>query len=249
MNMRQGGEQFRFKNFVVQHDRCAMRVTTDAILLGSLIAHWLSSYDGKKKVLDVGTGCGILSLMLAQESGAEITALEIDKEAAEQAAENIEHSEWQERIQSIHQSFQEYMVSGEQESYDSIVSNPPFFPTPHPVKQPPNTEPHRAVARFEDSLPFPVLIEGVVKLLKPTGCFTVIVPYARAVEFTGLAGANGLFLFNQMDIIYKARKPVGRSVLRFAKQRVPFTYESLTLHDVNGRHTPEFAALTHNFYL
>ncbi|MDR1381793.1 MAG: methyltransferase, partial [Tannerella sp.] len=112
---------FQFRQFSVRHDRCAMKVGTDGVLLGA----WVSVGDGTLSVLDIGTGTGLIAMMIAQRNAAAaVDAIDIDREACEQASENIENSPFKGRISVIHQSFPEYATA---KKYGLIVSNPPFF--------------------------------------------------------------------------------------------------------------------------
>ena len=139
---------FRFKQFSVNHDRCAMKVGTDAVLLGSI-----SGSGNPKSILEIGVGTGVVSLMLAQRfPEARITGVEIDREAWEQASENARQSPWKDRIDFVHMSFQDFCLKQGQK-YDLIVSNPPFFP--NHLKSP---DPKRNLALHNDTLSFGELV-------------------------------------------------------------------------------------------
>ena len=151
---------FQFKQFTVWHDQCAMKVGTDGVLLGA----W-ASVERARRILDIGTGTGLVALMLAQRSllDAKIVALEIDEAAAGQARENVARSPWQERIEVVQADFKKYRSS---DKFDVIVSNPPYF-----VDSLECPDRQRAAARHNDSLTYEELLEGVNRLLAADGLF------------------------------------------------------------------------------
>ncbi|MGB5435860.1 MAG: methyltransferase, partial [Maribacter sp.] len=149
---------FKFKEFIIHQDRCAMKIGTDGVLLGA----WTSLAGHPKSILDIGAGTGLLALMLAQRCGAEtIDALEINADAYEQCVENFEASPWDDRLFCYHAGLDEFMDEIE-DQYDLIVSNPPFF-----SEDVSSGDFARDTARQNQSLPFEALIEGVSMLLAP----------------------------------------------------------------------------------
>lgn len=246
------GTSFHFRQFAVAHDRCAMKVNTDSVVMGAMVARHCEevNFNGSK-VLDIGTGSGIIALMLAQKMQAEIDGIEINLDAYEQAAENFMHSTWSDKLKAHFGAFQEFSKRNEPGQYDLIVSNPPFF---EPInlnkgrnKQIPAAE--RALARFDEALPFRDLVEGAAKLLSPQGFMFVIIPYKRAVELTTLAAEAGMFVHMECDIIYKINKTPGRMILRFGKNHHEFKRCELILHDENGVKTRDYSELTKDYYL
>ena len=153
---------FRFKQFTVWHDRCAMKVGTDAVLLGS----WVN-VDGAKRLLDIGCGCGLIALMVAQRCEGQVVAIEIDSEASSQAAENVSRSPWSERMEVINADIRTFV---DDEGFDVIFSNPPYFM--ESLKCP---DRKRSDARHTDSLSFDDLMRSASSLLKQTGIETVSV--------------------------------------------------------------------------
>ena len=151
---------FAFKQFTIKQDRCAMKVGTDAVLLGC----WVIP-NGSKTILDIGTGTGVIALMLAQKTDAFIDAIDIDENAVKQAQENISDSKFSQRIKVTLNSFQDYSKDTDKR-FDLIVSNPPYFE--QSLK---STDEQRSQARHAYVLPFEELLDGVVKILNPKGNF------------------------------------------------------------------------------
>lgn len=175
---------FRFKKFTVYHDKCAMKVGTDAVLLGA----WADT-SFCRNILDIGTGTGIIALMLAQRSQATVEAIDIDKEACVQATENAAASPYTERIKVVHASCADFAASNQQKRYDLIVSNPPYFI--NSLKCPDNK---RTVARHTDTLLLSDLIREAQTLLSPSGRIALVLPYERLEEVKALASANHLYI-------------------------------------------------------
>ena len=142
---------FEFKQFTIKQDKCAMKVGTDAVLLGS----WATA-NGSHLILDVGTGTGIIAMMLAQKTIAHIDAIDIDELACIQAAQNVSESKFFGRVEVMHTSLQQY-VKNAQKKYDLIITNPPYFE--QSLK---SSDEQRSCARHADVLPFDELIDGVV---------------------------------------------------------------------------------------
>ena len=180
---------FRFRQFTIHQDKCAMKVGTDAVLLGS----WVDPKNAHQ-ILDIGTGTGLIALMLAQKSSAEIDAIDIDESACQQAKENFRISPWFSRVKIYHHSLQGFSETSEKK-YDLIVSNPPYF---HHASKPP--EEARLNARHNDQLSFSELIAGVKKLLTDNGRFCLILPCKEGTEFIDLAQMSGLFCHEMMRI-------------------------------------------------
>ena len=175
-------DYFQFRQFTVFHDKCSMKVTTDGVLLGA----WADT-DHISRALDVGTGSGLIALMIAQRSEAVIDAVEIDPPAALQASENSGCSPWKDRIHVHTGSFQEFAaLCGKK--YDLIVSNPPFFRNAlKPMDK------HRSSARHETSLTHEELLKGTKALLAPQGKFCVILPYQEKDGFTEMASIYRMY--------------------------------------------------------
>lgn len=231
---------FQFKKFIIRHDKCAMKVGTDAVLLGA----WADT-GNCETILDIGTGTGIIALMLAQRSFAEIDAVDIDREACEQATENAAASPFADRIHIIHASCSDFAVSCHQKKYDLIVSNPPYFA--NSLKCP---DDKRTVARHTDSLLLQDLIRDACSLLSPSGRIALILPYERLEEVRQLAESNRLHIIRQTDVIptpgaQPRRLLVELSVATESTQK----RDTLTIEEARHQYTPEYIALTKEFYL
>ena len=165
---------FQFKQFTIQQDRCAMKIGTDGVLLGA----WTPIVNNPFSILDIGTGTGIIALMLSQRSYAEqIDALEIDEDAYEQSVDNFENSPWSDRLFCFHAGLDEFVEEPEDE-YDLIVSNPPFYTDDFK-----SANEQRDLARFADAMPFEDLIEAADLLLSENGIFAVIIPFKEEENF------------------------------------------------------------------
>ena len=166
---------FQFKQFTIHQDRCAMKVTTDSCLFGAWVAERIRN---EKSIidncLDIGTGTGLLALMLAQGNKFSIDAVEIDKEAFEQSSKNIAASHWTDRIKILHGDAREYVFPYK---YDVIISNPPFY-----EKELKSDDTKKNIARHNEGLLLPELIEVIKKNLKPDGSFYLLLPFKRNEE-------------------------------------------------------------------
>ncbi len=167
---------FQFKQFRIEQADCAMKVSTDACILGAYTAHYYAQ--NIQNILDIGAGTGLLSLMLAQASRASITAIEIDKSAYLQAKSNFAHSPWADRLHIIHQSLQAYILPFPIPQYDLIICNPPFF-----VNSLKSEKKDKNLARHTDSLSFEELIVGAEKLTHQNSLLIVLLPTKEAVIF------------------------------------------------------------------
>lgn len=216
-----------------------MKVGTDGVLLGS----WVN-VSGAKSILDVGIGTGVIALMLAQRSEAQITGIEIEKKAAGEAAENAFHSPWNSRISIKNISFQQFTANTNQ-TFDLIVSNPPFFINNQKSK---NT--NLAIAKHNDLLPFSEMISGSLKLLKDKGRLALILPVEPAKMFTELAENNLLFLNRLTKIRPNYRKEVHRYLMEFSKMETKIEIYELAIHEDDGSDfTSNYKTLTKEFYL
>jgi tRNA1Val (adenine37-N6)-methyltransferase len=234
-----GNPFFRFKQFTVWHDQCAMKVNTDGVLLGA----WAGA-DDPSTILDIGTGSGLIALMMAQRfPNATIHAVEMDEDAYRQAQKNVDLSGWKSRVSVFHDNFLHFYKNTDTR-YNLIVSNPPYFS--NSLK---NNRVNRTLARHNDSLPYSELIKGVSSLLNPEGKFTVILP-ADACEFESEASLHHLFCSRKMLVKSLPGKPVLRQLLEFSSQKTfsPEWHEmSIYLRD--EEYSDPYIALTRAFYL
>ena len=270
-----GSPNFRFKQFTVWHDRCAMKVGTDGVLLGawsplpkagvqefrgsgvtteqaqSASEHLnssvaMSEYHYKANVLDVGTGSGLIALMLAQRfEGAEITAIDIDPGAVEQARYNFGQSPWSNRLACQQTALQD--IEG-QALYDLIVSNPPYFQDS--LKNPNN---QRAMARHTDTLSYQELMVHSARLLKEGGRLALVLPIEAEQQIIALAQAHKLYPTHITHVFPKPGKAAKRLLIAFsqspiANSQAPIAY-SLTLESETAPRSKEYQELTKDFYL
>ena len=237
------GDSFSFKRFVVHQDCCAMKVGTDGVLLGAW-AH------GGKRILDIGTGTGLIALMMAQRfSEASICGVEIDADAALQAQENVALSEFAARVQIEAVSLQSYVGQIGQEGgarmFDSIVSNPPFF-----ERSLTNPDQSRTLARHASTLTYAELFGAVKRLLTPEGEFSTIIPDDCLSRFVAEGCLAGLFLTRKCAVKTVPRKSPKRYLLAFAKQ-MPTDLEDgeATLMNADGSRSEWYSELTYDFYI
>lgn len=232
-------KSFRFKQFTVHQDKVAMKVGTDGVLLGAWVA-----IDKPQSILDIGTGTGLIALMLAQRSDAEqIDALEIDDEAYEQAVDNFENSAWADRLFCYHASYQEFTAEID-ETYDLIVSNPPFYTEDYS-----SSDKKRDLARMNDSLPFEELINSSVRLLNERGKLAMIIPYKEENRLLKLALEYGLFPQKITRVKGTPHTEIKRSLLLFSFKENQVETDELVIEIARHHYTPEFTALVQDFYL
>jgi tRNA1Val (adenine37-N6)-methyltransferase len=231
---------FYFKQFSVKQDRCAMKIGTDAVLLGA----WTNLDRCPKSILDIGAGTGILALMMAQRSNAEvIDAVEVDAEAYEQCVDNFEGSDWGDRLFCYHASLKEFADEID-DKYDLIISNPPFY-----REQFKTTSKARNKARFEDALPFDKLLSAASKLLNETGQLNVIIPFSEQATFVSLAKNHRLFPSRILHLKGRDTSPIKRSLICFIFQEESIDSRELTLEISRHQYTREYQNITKDFYL
>ena len=231
---------FRFKQFTVLQDKCAMKVGTDAILLGS----WTTVEKHQNSILDIGAGTGILALMMAQRSEVPlIDALEIDDSAYEQCVTNFENSPWNDRLFCYHASLQEF-IDEIDDTYDLIISNPPFYSDDYKSKNE-----QRDVARFQDALPFEHLIESASKLLSEAGILSVIIPFKEEETFILLARNFNLFPKRVLRIKGNLSSEIKRSLLEFSFTESKVKINELIIEAERHQYTQDYINLTKDFYL
>jgi tRNA1Val (adenine37-N6)-methyltransferase len=231
---------FQFKQFRINQERSAMKVGIDGVLIGS----WVD-VEGCSKILDIGTGTGLIALMMAQRNElAKIDAVEIEQGAYEEAIENFRLSNWATRIQAYWSSFQVF-AKNSLSQYDLIISNPPYFN--NGLKA---TIEIRAKARHSDSLPLAQLIESSCRLLKNQGKIAMILPSARLDEIEHLASANKLFVSRICSVFPNANKPAHRIMIELTKLNCTSTTKDLMIEsEVHHDYTLEYKNLTKDFYL
>lgn len=233
---------FKFKKFSIAQDRSAMKVGTDGVLLGA----WVSLQGDECRMLDIGSGTGLIALMLAQRScnfdkQIAIDGVELDLASCGQAVENVDSSPWNDRVTMHHSDIQSY----EAKRYDLIVSNPPFFVDSLLA---PNEE--RSNARHTTQLPFPDLIDSVLRLLKPNGHFALILPTAEQQLFDREV-AGRLKLLRRCAVKGSVRSMAKRQLSEYllTDVAVEAIHEELTLRSADGTYSDEYRNLTRYFYL
>ena len=228
---------FEFKQFRIEQQKSAMKVGTDGVLLGA----WVNIGDALR-ILDVGTGTGLVALMLAQRSKAQIEAVEIDELACDEAKYNFEQSDWSDRLSVFHSDF---LVFGGRpiEQYDLIVSNPPFFVNSLKTKNE-----ALAVARHNDNLSFNQLIIGARKLLSPSGRLCVIIPFESCIEFRESARMAGFYLQRLTKVIPKTGRIPKRVLLEFSLIPCYPDENEIDVLDQMGLYTDVYKTLTAPFY-
>ena len=218
-----------------------MKVGTDGVLLGA----WCSLENSPKKILDIGTGTGIISLMLAQRSSAiTIDGIEIDTSAYMQTVDNFENSDWSDRLYCYNASFQKFVDDTNKETYDLIVSNPPFYTEDYITK---NSS--RNKARFTSSLTFKELIGGISKILSKSGFFSTIIPFKEESTFICLAEQHSLHLNKICRVQGNKNSDIKRSLMTFSFNKVKISETNLIIENSRHKYTKEYEELTNNFYL
>ena len=234
------GKGFTFKQFHIDHSKCAMKVGTD----GTLIGAWASIPYGECTILDIGTGTGLIAIMTAQRAPqAQVIGIDIDSDCIEQAIENVTASPWCDRISIIHKPLQEFSSS---KGLDVIISNPPYF-----VDSLTSPDEKRTTARHTTSLSFNDLCDGVMRLLAPNGTFALILPSAEAEKF--LSAARGrLFLTRRCDVWSTPESGIKRVMMELQMQppaELP-QIEKLIIEDSGPMgYSAEYRQLTRDFYL
>ena len=228
---------FAFKQFTVRHDRCAMKVGTDGVLLGA----W-TDLSHSRRILDIGTGTGLIALMLAQRCmDARITAIDLDSAAVEQAQENIQASPWKDRIEALQQDICTYPPNG---TFDTIVSNPPYFIDS--LKCP---DGQRNTARHTDTLDADRLIGKVSELLTSDGRFSIILPAEQTEDLIRVADEKGLHPSRQTWVITRPGLSPKRILMEFRKIPVTLQPDELVIELERHVYSEEYIALTQEFYL
>lgn len=224
---------FHFQQFSIWQDRCAMKVGVDGVLLGA----WADVTESNR-ILDVGTGTGLIALMIAQRApNSEITALEIDPEASQQAQENVARSPWQDRIKIHTVRFQDYL---NQQIFDLVISNPPYFAGMDQSNP-------RAIARQQGSLSASTIIETIRPHLSAAGKLAMIIPFEQDLE--AIASAQGLYLHRKTNIKPTPTKPCKRSLVEFRLTQTTPTLTEMTIERTRHDYTPEYQALLSEFSL
>ena len=228
---------FAFKQFTIHHDRCAMKVGTDGVLLGA----WVN-LSNSHRILDIGTGTGLIALMMAQRcNDSNITAIDINTEAVSQANENIQASPWKDRVIAIQQDIRSFHPN---KSFDTIVSNPPYF-----INSLKSSDTQRNTARHTDTLSAEDLIRKTADLLTEDGYFSIILPTEQIEELIQISERVGLYPSRRTHVITRPGLMPKRTLMEFCKRETPFPTNQLVIELDRHVYSEEYIALTRDFYL
>lgn len=230
---------FSFKQFTVFHHQCAMKVGIDGVLLGA----W-ASVENSHRVLDIGTGTGLIALMIAQRSDAQIDAIDISPDAVLQATENVQQSPWENRISVQEMALQRFSHKGEG-GYDLIVSNPPFFvnSTKAPLE-------NRNTARHTDTLTHEGLLQHALRMLNPGGRICIILPIPEGRAAIASAACLGLYANKVITVFPKPGGEAKRLLLEFSTNKNDQMSDQLFIESTTRhQYSEEFSLLAKDFYL
>lgn len=230
---------FYLKHFKVEDGLSTMKVGTDAVLLGVV-----ADVENAGNILEIGTGCGIIALILAQRTQSLIDAIEIDEESVIQAKENVSNSPWKDRINVINCSLQNYCHQADKK-YDLVISNPPYF-----SRSLKSLSLKRNISRHDDSLSFDGLIEGSLELMKPDASLWIILPVKESSKFLEIAGRSGFFIHYLLKIATKKGSSYRRIILQLKKAIPEEVIENfLAMKNADNSYGQEYIDLTKEFYI
>jgi len=231
---------FSFKQFIVHQDQTAMKVTTDACIFGGYI-----TTDETKKILDIGTGTGLVAMMLAQRTHAQIDAVEIENSAYNQAITNIQESVFKDQINVFNTSIQLFSKLTEQQNqFDLIVSNPPFFQNHLKAE-----EVTRNNSLHTDKLSFEDLIHSVLRLISSPGTFVILLPLYESSIFEQLSISKELYPQKKLTIRHRKDTKILRIITTFGRIRKEIINEELIIKNSDESYSPDFQALLKDYYL
>jgi tRNA1Val (adenine37-N6)-methyltransferase len=229
---------FNFKEFRINQDKSAFKVGTDGVLLGAC-----ADITGVKRILDIGSGTGLIAIMLAQRCEADITAIEPDRDSYVQTCENVKQSRWSNRIEVFEKDLQTFIPANGK--FDLIVTNPPYFSDS--LKNP---DTRKSSARHNDSLTFAEVLEGVSRLLSADGKLQIILPYVEGNVFIAEAQLSGFYCNNILKVKPLPTSEIRRLILTFSRRQLKVTEKFLTIeHGKRHDFTEEYINLTRDFYL
>lgn len=229
---------FKFKQFSITQEKSAMKISTDSVILGA----WINSIKSPKTVLDIGSGTGLLSLMVAQHfPNSIITAIEIEQDAFEETVYNFAQAKWHKNLNAIHTSLQNF---NPKTSFDFIITNPPYF-----VNSLHNQSNKKTTARHTSALSFQDIIHFVKKHLDKQGNLALILPINEFKQFQQLAEKQHLFLINELLLKPNHKKPINRVCGLFSFQKTPKTSTTLQVRNELNLYTSKHKELTQAFYL
>ena len=234
---------FRFKKFSLSDEKSLMKIGTDSVLLSAWCTDNIRQNE-PGEILDIGTGCGVIAIMLAIETNAEIDGVEIDTESSEQAINNILLNKLADRIKIINLSFSEFLKTSDKK-YDLIITNPPYFKDSLRSKNI-----NKNTWRHSDTLNYENILSGFKKLLSKEGALFLILPYNELENFTQTAYYQQLYLNNSLKIISKIDKPANRILLKLSQNKeLNIKKETLTIRERDNSFTDEYKLLVKDYYI
>jgi len=236
---------FQFKQFSLNQDQCAMKVGTDGVLLGA----WINLFSDTRRILDVGSGTGLIALMLAQRvPHSKIDGIEQDAKAYEQGVDNFQNSPWDQNLYNFHGTFQEFAREGER-CYDLIVCNPPFFNQGQVDKHD-----QRSMARNAKALPIDAIVKGALDLLILSGRLAMILPHNDKELVMSILESHGMLLLRMTSVRGNESKPPKRLLIEAGlkteiNRSIPTEFRELIIEHSRHNHTEQYRDLVREFYL
>ncbi|MFM7359304.1 MAG: tRNA1(Val) (adenine(37)-N6)-methyltransferase [Sediminibacterium sp.] len=231
-------DYFQFQQFRVEQVKAAMKVCTDACIFGAWVAQLLGQQHGR--LLDIGTGTGLLALMVAQQTGLKIDAIDIRTEAVDEAGNNFRSSPWSDRLNCFHGDIRRWRTD---ESYDAVICNPPFY-----ENNLRSTDDEKNDAMHSERLTLEELVQAVNKMLKPGGGWGILLPHARVGYFLDVTNRIGWKLLHRLDVYNEGKKEPFRSCMWLGKEGEATMRQQLTIKQ-SGIYTEEFRTLLGSYYL
>ena len=229
---------FRFKKFALIDKNSALKIGTDAVIIGASI-----DISKAKRILDIGTGCGIIALMLAQRSKAIIDAIEPHTPSAKDAKNNFDASPWKDKLSLYIETLENYVETTDK-TYDLIVSNPPFFENDLL-----SADTNKTQAKHAINLHLEDIIILSRKMLNKNGKIEIIIPIHREKELIQIAQKNQLQLQRKVIVYPKKEKAAHRLILRFSLEQEIYTEEEIIIRNANNEYTNSYKILTRDFHL
>ncbi len=229
---------FQFKQFSVEDNKSTMKVGTDAVLLGA----W-TKIQNTKTILEIGTGSGVISIMLAQRSEVKIEAIDIDKSSVNQASDNFKISPWNKHLAAKHFSLKEFIIESKNQ-YDLIVSNPPFF-----IDSLKSPNKNKTRSKHTDELSYSDLIQGLIHFLSPQGRACLILPFTESKSFINLARLENIYLNKQLLIKPKKSKQANRILMEFSFSKTTLEKDEIYLRKADNSFSDKYKNMSKDYYL
>jgi tRNA1Val (adenine37-N6)-methyltransferase len=233
---------FQFKQFTIQQDKCAMKVCTDACLFAAWVAKKLEKKEiVANKIMDIGCGTGLLSLMLAQKTSAQIDAIEINADAFLQATENIEASPFKNQVHTFHGPVALFAAH---EKYDFIISNPPFY-----VNQLKSPKADKNAAMHDTGLSLENLMLAIKNNLSITGKAAILLPFESIADFENIVTANSFFITERLNVKHSPTHAYFRSIIIISTVQILIKETDISIKEVDGSYSNDFIDLLKSYYL